>query len=137
MRRENDDRDAGGEAGGHGIGNELDDGAEAAEAHQYDDDAGHDGGGGQAGVSVPRGNAVDDDDKRAGGAADLHAAAAQQRDQKTGDDCGVQAHRRRRDSGGIDDAFGNRGDAEGHGQRQGDHTHGDAGEEVAEKLSTG
>ena len=61
------DGDAGGEAGGDGVGDELDHGAEAEEAHERDDDAGHERGHGEAFVAVALGDAEDDGDEGGGG----------------------------------------------------------------------
>ena len=87
------------------------------------DDAGHERDHGKAAHAEAGDDAGDDDDERAGGSADLGARAAQGGDEKSGDDGGVKAGLRR-------DA---RGDAEGHGKRQSDQAHGDAGKQVVQE----
>lgn len=76
--------DAGGESHHDRIGDELDDRAEAEEAHQNQQHAGHEGRHQQPGLAVLLDDAIDDDDEGPRRAADLHAAAAQQRYHEAG-----------------------------------------------------
>ena len=87
--------------------------------------AGHDRAHEQAVDAVDGDDAGDDDDEGAGGSADLSPRAAEGRDQKSGDDGGV-------DSGLRSDAGG---DGEGHGQRQSDEADGDAGDEIPPEFA--
>ena len=114
----------GGEAGDHRIGNEPQHAAEARGAEQDQDHARHAGGEQQAVDTVLGGDASDDHDECTGRAGDLDAATAEQRDHDAGDDCRVEA------LFGLDA----RGDRECHGEREGDHTDDDAGDDVAAPI---
>ena len=119
--------DAVGEADGDGARDVFDGGAEAGEAHDEQQDAGHDADQREAGHAELGDDAGDDDDEGAGGAADLGARAAERGDEEAGDDGGVEAGLRR-DAGG---------DGEGHGQGQRDEADGEAGDEVVGKVAEG
>ena len=67
------ERDAVGESDGDGAGDVLDGGAEAGEAHDEEQNAGHDSYEGESGYAKFDDDAGDDDDEGAGGAADLRA----------------------------------------------------------------
>ena len=69
-------------------------------------------------------NAGDDDDKGAGGPTNLGFGAAQQRDQKTSNDCAINA--------GLRSESG--GDGKSHGQRQGDQSYCDPGDQIVKKF---
>src|SRR5204863_497551 len=77
LSREDDDGDAGREAGDDGIRDELDERAHARESHRDEQDAGDDGADDEAFVAVFRDDAVDDDDECASGTTDLDARAAE------------------------------------------------------------
>ena len=120
---EDDDRDAGGEPGGHRVGDELDHGPELERPEDDEDDAGHQRGQDQPLVAELVDHAGDDDDEGPGRPADLHAAPAQQRYQKPRDDRGIKpllgAHVR--------------GDGKGDRQRQRDHPDRHPGQKIAQK----
>jgi hypothetical protein len=80
----------------------------------------------QIGQTVTLHDGVEQRNEGARRPADLHLRAAQGRDQKAGDDRGKQP--------GI--GFDAAGNAEGHRQRQGHHTDGDAGRQVGQKIGS-
>ena len=127
LAREDDQRDAGREPDGHGIGDELDRAAHAHEPEDDEDDSGHQRGDEQPVHPVALHHAGDDHDERARGAADLHPRAPQGGDQEAGDDGGVQA------------ALGGQttGDRERDGERQRHDADDDAGCEVRRELRAG
>jgi len=104
----------------HRPGNELHRLAETGDGQEQQDDSRHHRHHQQAGQALLGDDAGDDDDEGAGRAADLDARAAQERHEEAADNRGVDA-RLRRDAGGH---------AEGHRQRQRDHAHGQAGQQV-------
>ena len=108
------------------YGNEFDEAAELEEPHQEEDDARAEGGKHQVREPVLGDDPVDDDDEGAGRAADLNTATAEKRNEKTGDDGGVEP-RFRRNPGG---------DAEGHRQGERHHADREAGRDVAGELMT-
>ena len=63
----------------HRVGNEYDHRAEASQAHEHQQSAGHDGANGEIFRPVFGVNAVKDDDERAGRAADGNLGAAEAR----------------------------------------------------------
>jgi hypothetical protein len=75
---EDDEGDAAGEAGGDGIGDELDHRPELEEPHDEQDRASHETCHGEALVAELVHDAGDDDDEGAGGSGDGDAAAAQE-----------------------------------------------------------
>lgn len=114
------DRDAGGESQGDGVGDELDQAAHVHEAQQDQKQAGHDGGDDQAAHAVLHGEGGQDDDEGCRGAGDLHAGAAQKGCDDAGHDRGVQTVLR-----------GDAGrDGQGHGQGNGDDGDDDSGGDV-------
>jgi hypothetical protein len=117
------DGDAVGEADDHHVGDEAHRSTQTGEAHEKKNDSGHDGDHGEAAHAKTGDDAGDNDDEGAGGSADLGAGAAEGRDEEAGDD------------GGVETGLGSdsRGNAEGHGEREGDQTYCDASEEVVEK----
>ena len=124
---EDDDRDAGGEADGHRIGNEFDIGAEPQIAGRHQEHARHDGGEQHAVDAVALDGGGDEHDEGARRAADLKPAAAQERDQEAADDGGVEAAIRR----------DTRADGDRHRQRQGDDGDGETGENVGAQTCQG
>jgi len=118
--------DTGGEAQDHRVRDELDQGAQAADAQQEQDQPGHQGRQLQAADPVLGGDPGKDHDKGPGGPGDLHPAAAEQRHQQAADD------------GGVDTLFGldPGGDGEGHGQGQRHHCDNHPGHQVAAPVCT-
>ena len=137
LRGKNNHGNAGREAGGHGIGDELDQSPQPEHAHEDHDCPGHDRGGGQAGVAVMGGNVADDHNEGARRPADLHAAAAQRGNQESGHNGRIKAHCRWRNAFALHDTVGNRTNSECHRQRQRDHPHGDAGNDIGEQCPPG
>jgi hypothetical protein len=107
------DRDPGGEARRHRVGNVFDELPHAGRAHGEEDQARGERGQEQAPEAEARSDGGQDNHERGGGAGDLHGRAAQERGRGAGHDRGVQAVLR-------GDA---RGDGQGHGERQGHHAH--------------
>src|SRR5690606_2895071 len=77
---EDDDPDAGGEAGDHRLGDIFDPGAEAGEPGDEQHDPGHEGRDHQAVIAMFGNHVEDHHHESAGGAADLDPAAAEGRD---------------------------------------------------------
>ncbi len=73
LRGGDEQRDAVGESDGDRARDEFDGGAEAGEAHDEEENAGHDSYEGQSGYAELDDDSGDDDDEGAGGAADLRA----------------------------------------------------------------
>jgi hypothetical protein len=124
LGKEDDHRDAIGEADYHRLGDEADQVAEAKHAHGDQHGAGQHGGHQQVLHAVFDDDAVDDGNEGAGGAADLHSGAAEGGDQEAGND-------------GRPDAGGGRhagGDGEGHGQGQGEDADRQAGGGITTEL---
>ncbi len=121
LTHEDDDADARGETDDDRGRDELDDRAQARQAHQYQDRTRHERGDLQAGDAVLRGDARQDGDEGACRAGDLHAGAAEQRDGDTAHDGGVEPLLRARA----------RRDREGHRQRKRDDADDHAGRDVA------
>ena len=88
---EDRDRDARGESDGDGAGDEADQFAEAQNAHDDQQDAGHDSRHHKALQAGIGDDARDDGRERCGRSRDLDFAAAERGDQEAGDDGGVQA----------------------------------------------
>ncbi len=105
------ERDAGGEAGGDRVRDELHQPPEPREAHGDEDEAGHHAGDEQPGEPVPVDDRQEDHDERGGGAGDLEPRAAEQRADHAGDDRGVEPVLRRHVAR----------DRERHRERQRDH----------------
>ncbi len=127
LSHRDDERDAGGEPDGYRVRNVLDHTAQLDQAHDHEQDAGHDRGDHQAVVAVFLDDAVDDDDESAGRAADLDAAAAQDRDEEPGDDGGIKPLLR------LDAGCDGKGDRE----RQGHDADDDPGGQVLEEDPAG
>lgn len=121
---EDDQADAGREAHDHGIGNVLQDGAEASEAHADEHQAGEKGRHGQPADAVLCGNGREHRDKGAGGPGNLHARATEYRGGQSGGNRRVQALLRSRAGR----------DGKGHGQRHRDHADGQAGKQVRQPV---
>ena len=117
---EDDDRDAGGEADRHRIGNVLDVGAEPQEARRDQDQARQQRREQQAVDAVPLDGRRDQHDEGARRPADLEPAAAERRDQEAADDRGVKPAVRRHA----------RGDGDRHRQGQRDDRDGQPGDDV-------
>ena len=77
LQRADHDRDAGGEAGGDRIGDELDQLPEACQPHEHQDDAGHERRGEQSAQAVAGGDRRQDGDEGGGGAGHLQPGAAE------------------------------------------------------------
>jgi hypothetical protein len=127
--------DTSGETAGHGIGDEFDQRAHAAEAHQHENDAGHHGRDQEAVEAVLARNQEHDGHKGGGRPGDLDAAAAEQGHHDPADDGGENADGRRRQRGG--EAGRDARDAEGEREGQRDEADGDAGECVGRGLGPG
>ena len=125
LRGGDQQRDAVGESDGHGARNVFDRRAQAGEAHDQQQHAGHDAHQRQPGHTELGHDAGDNHHERARGPADLGARAAQRRDQEAGHHRGVQAGLRRHAGGD--------GKRHRHGQRHQAHRH--SGDQVLEKLS--
>ncbi len=113
LAREDDDGDAGGEADGDRIRDELDVGAELEKADRREQHSGEQRREQQTVEAVRLHRRRDEHDERARRAADLKPAAAERRDHEAADDRGVQALRRR----------GARRDCDRHRQGQRDDRH--------------
>jgi len=94
--------------------------AQAGKPHRDQHESRQDGGDDQAAHAVFGDDAKNDDHKGAGGSADLVAATAQKTDEEPGNDRRVKSLFR----------GAPRGDAKGHGQRQGDDADGQSGDQV-------
>ena len=116
--------DAGGKAGGDGVGNKLYKSAEFQNTHYDEDYARHDGGDDQAGHSELGHNTRHYGGKGRGGSGDIYPASAQKGDDKTCDDGGEKA------------ALGTHagGYSKGDGKGQGDDGHDNAGNKVVYKF---
>src|ERR1051326_8127646 len=84
-------RDTGGEANRHRMGNELDGRPETSHAQYHEDHAGHDCCDRQAIDAVLLDDAVDDDDERARRPADLHTRTTERGDEESSDDRGIES----------------------------------------------
>jgi hypothetical protein len=124
---EDDERDPGGETGGHRVRDELDHPAQSREAERDEHHPRHQRRDREPVVAVLLHDPVHDHHERPGRAADLHPRTAQERDQEAGD------HR------GIESALGRHParDGEGDGQRQRHDPDDDAGIHVGAKLLPG
>ena len=125
LKRPDHDRDPGGEAGGHGVGDELDELPHAHGAHDEEQDAGQRRGQEQAPEAEPDRDRREDDDEGGGGAGDLDPRTAEHRDDRTPHDRRVEAMLRR-DAGG---------DGQRHREGQGHDPHHRAGHEVGPEVS--
>ena len=123
LRAGDGDGDSVGEADDDRARDEFHGGAQSGGAEDHQKHAGHQRAHVEAVDAVLRDDAVHHDDEGAGGAADLSLRAAQRGDQEARDDGAVEAGLRRHSGG----------DGEGHGQRQGYESYGDAGDEVAQE----
>ena len=121
---EDDRGDAGGEADGHRIGDELEKVPSRSSAGQQQDHAREHGREDQPVDAVRGDGRRDQHDEGAGRPADLEAAAAQRRDQEAADDRGIEPALRRHAGG----------DGDRHGQRQRDDRHRQPGEQVGPEL---
>ena len=121
---EDDQADARGEADDDRIGYVLEHRAHAGQTHRQQHEARQEGSDGQAVEPVFGGDRGQHRDQRAGRAGDLHPGPAEERGRQSGDNRRVDALLRAR----------TRGDREGHGQRQGDHAHGEAGQYVRDEV---
>ena len=124
LRGGNQNCDAVGEADDHHARDEADSRAQAGEAHQQEQNAGHQRHHSQAAHAKAEDDAGDDHHEGAGGTANLRARTAQRGDQKASHNGGIKSCLRR-DSGG---------DAEGHGQRQCDEAHRDSSQQIVKKY---
>jgi hypothetical protein len=122
---ENDEeRDPARESDRHGIGDELDRAPQPREPEPDEDQAGHQGGDGEAVHSVPLHDGIHDHHEGAGRPADLDAGTAQRRNEKARNDRRVES------------ALGGNaaGDGKGDGERQrhdaDDHPRAHIGEEL-------
>ena len=124
LRGEDGDGDTAGETHHDGIGDELDDGAEAEHAKQDKKDTRQHGGYHQAGEAKLLDDAVDDDDESAGGAANLYARAAEGGDDEA------------RHDGGDDALLGRYagGDTKRDGEGKGYDAHDETGHEVGHEF---
>ncbi len=107
-----------------GMRNELDRPAEPGEPESDEHDPAHQRRDHEAVHPVALDDAVDDDDERPGRTADLNAGPAESRDEKPGDDGGVEA------------AIGGHatGDRERDGQRKRDDAHHEASRHIGREL---
>ncbi len=124
LAREDDDGDAGGEAGDQRLRQVFHQRADAQQAGHHQDDAGHQRGQHQSIVAMADDDRVHDRDEGAGRPADLETRSAQGRDQEAGDDGGDQAR------AGI----GAAGHGQGHRQGQRDDGDGEAGDAVRAQV---
>ena len=90
LAREDDERNAGGEAHRHRIGDVFDEDAEAQKADRDEDAAGKEGGEDQPVDPVLLHRRRDEHDESSGGATDLKTAAAERRDDEAADNRGVK-----------------------------------------------
>ena len=116
--------DTGGEADGDGVGDELDQTAQFAYAHQDQHNAGQQSSQDQTGHTLRGDDACDDGGKGRGGACDLDTAAAEEGDDETGCDGGVDAAGR----------FYAGGQSQCNGQGQGYDSDNDTGDDILDQL---
>ena len=119
-----DHRDAGGEAGGHRIGDELDQLAHPRQPHTHQHDPGHETGGHQSAEAIFFGDGMQDHDEGGGWAGHAEAGAAGQSDQHSGDNGGIKTVLRRHPTA----------DGQRHRQRHRDDADGDARQQVGLQL---
>ena len=124
LAREDDDGDTGRESDRHGIGDELDVGAELEKADRREHEPGQHRREQQPVETVRLRGGGDEHDERAGRAADLEAAAAERGDEEAADDRGVQPLRGR----------GARSDRDRHRQRQRHDGHGQPRERIGAQV---
>lgn len=119
------DRDAAGEAHRDRVGHQLDEAAEARQAHEQQDHAGHGAGGEQTAEAEALGDGQQHHHECSRRPRNVDARAARERDQGAGHD------------GRIEPLLGRdaAGDGQGHGERQGDDADGDAGGEVTDEIA--
>ena len=127
LLREDDERDAAGESGGHRERNELDHPAKPRQSDHDENDPGHQRRDHEAVDAVLGDDPGDEHHERARGPADLNPRAAEGRNEEAGNNPGIETALRR------DPARDGKGDAEW----QGHHAHNDAGQGVGRKLLSG
>jgi hypothetical protein len=123
LRRGDEDRNSIGEADDDHARDEADGRTETGEAHEEENDAGHQRDHGEAAHAEARHDAGNDDNEGAGGATDLCARTAERGDQKASDNGRIQTGLRR-DAGG---------DSKSHCQGQCDEANCDSCEQIVQE----
>ena len=132
------DGDAGRKAARDRVRDEFDQGADAGDAHQDQNPAGHDGRQKKAVEAIPLDHEEDDRHESRRRTGDLNAAPAEGRDDKARDDGGEEPHGRGRERRGDADrhARHSEGEREGEGDQADGYPRADIGKELLSGVAS-